>query len=234
MNKWETLGHGIEARKHPTRKHGVRFDKYFRGRYTLNGKTVTVAFGWESEGWTPTECIAKLAEFKKAAQTSAGPVTLKEEQRAEEEKRRLEEEARQRAERESLTLERLFHDSYLPQAKTDKTSWNRDAQLFRDWIRPTIGGKKLSDISAFDLERIKKAMLDARKSPRTIEYALAVIRHIFNFAKARDLYHGDNPVSKIKKPHPNNRRVRFLHRKRQPGYSMRSEQKASNSTAWRR
>src|SRR5208337_2314006 len=196
MNRWESLGHGIEARKHPTRKHGVRFDRYFRGRYTLNGKTTTVAFGWESEGWTPTDCITKLAEFKEAARKSTGkPVTLKEEQRAEEKKRRLKEEARQLAEKESLTLERLFFDNYLPQAKTDKTSWDRDVQLFRIWIKPVIGEKRLCDISTFDLERVKKAMLDAGSSPRTIEYALAVVRHIFNFAKARDLYHGDNPVS---------------------------------------
>ena len=210
MKNWESVGHGVEARKHPTRKHGVRSDRYFRGRYTLNGKTTTVAFGWESEGWTPTRCIAELSELKTAARGGDGPTTLKEKQRLAEERRKVEEEARQEAEREGLTLDKLFEDHYLPQAKMDKSSWDRDAQLYRDWMRPVAGEKPLVAVAAFDVERIKKNMADAGKSARTIEYMLAVMRHIFNYARAHNLFRGDNPVLQVKKPRPNNRRVRFL------------------------
>jgi integrase len=48
------------------------------------------------------------------------------------------------------------------------------------------------------------------RTPRSIEYTLAIIRQVFNYAKRTDLFAGDNPVSKIKIPRTDNRRVRFL------------------------
>ena len=75
-----------------------------------------------------------------------------------------------------------------------------------------IGNKALNKISPLDLERIKKNMADAEKSPRSIQYALAVVRQVFNLARALGIYEGDNPVSKIKKPSVDNRRLRFLTR----------------------
>lgn len=48
------------------------------------------------------------------------------------------------------------------------------------------------------------------RAPRSIEYTLAIIRQVFNYAKRTDLFTGDNPVSKVKIPRTDNRRVRFL------------------------
>lgn len=48
------------------------------------------------------------------------------------------------------------------------------------------------------------------KAPRTIQYALAVIRQVFNHAKRHSLFVGDNPVGKVKIPSEDNRRTRFL------------------------
>ncbi|MDR2645630.1 MAG: site-specific integrase [Holosporaceae bacterium] len=53
-------------------------------------------------------------------------------------------------------------------------------------------------------------MKDSGLSPRSITYALAIIRQAFNYARNFDLYCGDNPVSKVKKPSQDNRRSRFL------------------------
>ncbi|MEA1948163.1 MAG: hypothetical protein U9N83_12785 [Thermodesulfobacteriota bacterium] len=39
-------------------------------------------------------------------------------------------------------------------------------------------------------------MRDAGRADRSIEYALAVIRQVFNFAIRNDLFRGDNPVKK--------------------------------------
>jgi integrase len=68
----------------------------------------------------------------------------------------------------------------------------------------------MKDISPFILEKLKKQMSEAGKAPRTIAYALALIRQVFNYAKSHDLYCGDNPTSKVKKPYEDNRRSRFL------------------------
>ena len=53
-------------------------------------------------------------------------------------------------------------------------------------------------------------MTDKVRQPRTITYALQVVRQVFNYAKNHDLFNGDNPVSKLKKPRNDNRRNRYL------------------------
>jgi integrase len=47
-------------------------------------------------------------------------------------------------------------------------------------------------------------------SARSISYCLAVCRQVFNYGRKQDHFHGDNPVSKVKKPVADNRRMRFL------------------------
>ena len=53
-------------------------------------------------------------------------------------------------------------------------------------------------------------MTAAGLSPRTAEYALATIRQLFNFAKRNGLFKGDNPVSSVKIPRADNKRLRFF------------------------
>lgn len=55
-------------------------------------------------------------------------------------------------------------------------------------------------------------MKDAELSERSREYALAVIRQVFNFSFRNNLFNGDNPVKKVKIPKSDNRRLRFLTR----------------------
>ena len=82
--------------------------------------------------------------------------------------------------------------------------------MFKKWISPTIGNTSMKDISLFALEKLKDKMKKANLSPRSISYALAVIRQVFNYAKRFELYNGDNPTGKVKKPTEDNRRDRFL------------------------
>lgn len=70
----------------------------------------------------------------------------------------------------------------------------------------------MKDISPLDLERVKKAMSDAGRAPRSIQYCLAVVRQVFNLARRLGLFHGDPPTSKVKIPKNDNRRLRFLTR----------------------
>lgn len=212
MAEWISGGHGVQYRQHPTRKHGVRPDRYFRGRYGVDGRRITVAFGWESEGWTLSKALLELGKLKAAAKVGDGPSTLKEKRALAETKRKAEEAAREKAGQEALTVSTLFEEYYMPQARRDKKSWARDDQLYHLWCKPVIGPKRLVDVSPFDLERIKKAILDKRLSPRSVQYCMAVLRHAFNFARQRALYSGENPVSKVKVPTPDNRRMRFLSR----------------------
>jgi len=56
-------------------------------------------------------------------------------------------------------------------------------------------------------------MLDAGRSPGSIQYALAVVRQVFNYAIQNRLFDGRNPADKtggVKRPKVDNRRTRFL------------------------
>ena len=50
----------------------------------------------------------------------------------------------------------------------------------------------------------------AAQSPRSIQYALAVARQIFNDARRHEIYLGDNPVKQVRTPKFSNRRLRCL------------------------
>jgi len=62
--KWETLTQGIRFRKHPTRKRGVKFDRYFSIYYQFEGKRKEEGIGWESEGWTEERVKILYNELK--------------------------------------------------------------------------------------------------------------------------------------------------------------------------
>jgi integrase len=53
-------------------------------------------------------------------------------------------------------------------------------------------------------------MLEGKQSPRSIEYALSLIRQVFNTAKRLGVFDGENPTTKVKFPKPDNSRMRFL------------------------
>ncbi len=111
-----------------------------------------------------------------------------------------------------VTFNEFVKEKYLPYVKTNKKekTYKLEKTFFNLWILPVIGNKTLNNISPLDLEKIKKEMIKNNRSPRTIEYALAVIRQVFNRAIEWGIYNGVNPVSKVKKPKKDNRRIRFL------------------------
>lgn len=160
------------------------------------------------------EFSIELAELRKGGTTGEGPKRLAEKRRLAEEEEERKEQARRLKEADALTYGEFFKETYLPQAKANKSwrSWSREDQLHRLWIDPVIGEKPLKTVSQLDLERIKKNMADAGRAPRSIHYCLAAIRQVFNLAKTLGRYQGDNPVSKVKKPKVDNRRLRFLTR----------------------
>ena len=53
-------------------------------------------------------------------------------------------------------------------------------------------------------------MTDKQQSNRSIEYALAVVRQVYNIAKHRGILEGEPPTAKVKKPKVDNGRMRFL------------------------
>jgi integrase len=227
--KWYSVGRGLQATDHESRKYGKRFDRYCRGRYQVDGEVKTFGFGWESE-WAAGEkarmlaegdksprrsfleyCQGELARLKQNAMKGQGPVTPKEDR--EEAKAKAEEEAKAKAEGErlSLTFGQYWDTHYLPAAKVSKPkSHKAEESLYKTWIKPNIGKMKVCDLRQLHFEAIKRNMVKAGKSPRTIQLTLAISRQSWNHARNNGIVSGDWPGKPVKAGRFDNKRLRFL------------------------
>ena len=62
---------------------------------------------------------------------------------------------------------KYWEDVYYPIAKTSKKkqTYLKEQTHFRLWINPVFGSKSLRDIKPIDIERLKKKLLDADRTP---------------------------------------------------------------------
>ena len=211
--KWiKTTFKGVRYHEHETRKNGIRKDQYFTIRYKLDGRDKEEGLGWGTEGWTAAKAYARLTELKENRKIGQGPQTLKEKRKIESDKRKAEQVAQKQAEKENVTLNKYFYDSYLPDAKINKKaqSWGHEETHFRLWIDPIVGVKPIKDLTEFDVRRIVKRLLDKGKTPRTAQYVMATLRQVWNQARRAKLVSGDPPTRNVKIPKFDNRRQRFL------------------------
>lgn len=203
---------GVRYYKHEIRKHGVKYDRYFSGSYQVSGKRRFIGFGWESEGWTDKKVSDKLDEYKHNAKTGNGPVTLREEIKFKE----AEDIAIRKAENEKakrdMSFSDFFREKYKPIAKTNKKpeSWRKEQEHFNNWLKPELGHLPFKKIATFNLEKVKKKMLDKGRAPRSIQYVFATFRQVWNYAKSHDIVQEESPTKKVKLPKVENKRVRFF------------------------
>lgn len=204
--KWKkSKFRGVRYYEHPTRKKGIRKDRYYSIRYQIEGRQYEEGVGWATDDITELKAVNIIQQIKEDYKAGKGIITYRERMK----KAKAEKETKKR---EALTFKDFFQKTYIPHVGPNKAENSiRTEQVLCDkWIIPIIGTKTLNQISAFDLERIKKNMTVEKKSPRTISYALAVIRQAFNTASTLGVYTGDNPADKVKFPRKDNRRARFL------------------------
>ena len=223
--KWIKTPHkGLRYFQHATRKHGKKKDRYYSIRIKVDGKDYTYGVGWWSEG-IPEEarkadpdmgfeeyCLSQMKLYKTNIRDGSGPKSPREKREIAAEKDAEEREEQERHEKEAVTVADFFNDTYFPWAKENKTvdTCYTENNLYKNWIKPAIGNMPLIEVSPFHIEKIKKTLSDNEKSARTIEATLAVIRQIFNHAKRQNIYSGDNPATKVKKPKVDNAKLRYL------------------------
>jgi integrase len=211
--KFSTQFPGVRYRVHKCRKYsGGNLDRYFSIRYRVNGKLKEEGIGWASEGWNAQKVSIILSGLKKAHLTGKGPQTLGEQRAFEYEKREQERLEKERIKRETLSFSDYFRERYFPEAKVNKgwRSYQREDSLHRLWIEPVIGKMPFKDIRPFHLERIKKNLTNAGRSARSIQYAFAVVRQVFNHAIKNEIFFGESPTKKVTRPKVDNKRERFL------------------------
>jgi integrase len=217
--KVNTKFRGVRYREHPTRRHGLVKDRYFFIRYQQDGKRVEEGLGWASdkkEQWTAEKAALVLAELKAAARSGkAEPVRLSERREAEKQRREAGKAKLELAEKEKTTFGQYFEKVYLPAFETGRPedAARKGKEHFRSWIKPVIGETPLKDVKPFAIEKIKKNLLDAKRSPRTLQYVFATIRQAWNMARRDGLVTGDSPTGQVKVPKADNKRVRFLDHK---------------------
>ncbi len=165
-----------------------------------------------AKGWNAKKASLMLADLKKAHLNGEGAQTLGQKRAEEQERREAEQIEKERIAKETLTYSEYFEKRYYPEAKTNKgwRSYTREESLHRLWIEPVIGKMPFKNIKPFHLEKVKKSMKDAGKSPRSLQYALAVVRQVFNHAIQNRAFEGTHPVRFVKKPKVDNKRMRFL------------------------
>ena len=216
--EWVREGKGLEFREHPTKRHGLRLDRYFRGRYKVDGKTRTVVFGWESEKSQSGResfrdaCMRELLELKSNARKGKGPATIREKRAIAEKHRQEEGQQAEREEAENISFGQFFEKTYWPvsQSSKKKESYRKERGHFDNWISPVVSDLSFKGINQIQAEKIKQNMQKKKRSPRSIEYVMATFRQVWNLARETGLTVVDSPSKKVKIHKPDNDRRRYL------------------------
>jgi integrase len=201
---------GVRWREHPSRRHGVKPDRYFSVRYKLEGKDRQESLGWASEGWTEAKASARLSELKEAQRTGRGHITLKEARAAAQAEREATAAAERRAAKDLICIPDVWAKYLEAQASKSPRSIAAEKSMYTCWILPILGKIPLKRLSPIDLERLKKSMLDKGKSARSIEYNLSLVRQVFNFARSNKIIDIATHIPRVKAPKKDNKRGRFL------------------------
>ena len=209
--KWIKAARGIRYREHPTRKNGLKPDRYYSIFFKIDGKQIEQGIGWGSEGITIERAEMLLFEFKNNAKTG-GVKTLKEKRQIQSDEEAEKKRQQELFEIENVSFKTFFIEKYLPVQKTHKSPsvWSKEEQHAQNWLFPVIGDIPIKNVCAFHIERIKKNMLDVGRSPRTVQYCLATFRQTWNMARREGIVITDSPSKNVKLPRFDNQRQRYL------------------------
>lgn len=91
------------------------------------------------------------------------------------------------AEKAEMTLERFFHDLYLPHAKVHKRSWNKDESLWRCRLKQRFGDQKISDVKRLDVMTFHNEILAGGLSAAQSRHHVVLMRRMLTLAVAWEL-----------------------------------------------
>jgi integrase len=182
---------GVYSRKSVgKRKKGKKVDTCFYITYRKPGerKLLWEKAGWAGEGYTPK--LASELRAERLRMMRHGQELPKE--------------------RAKVPLFSEMAKKYLEWAKENKCRDTDDKGRYENHLKAPLGKKRLSEISSFDLERLKSKLIAKRLASATVKHCLVLVREIFNKAKEWGKYQGDHPLRGVKMPVLSNKRERFL------------------------
>jgi integrase len=209
-SRWVTVAPGIRARDHETRRHGVRADRYFTLRFSVDGRQVEEALGWASEGWTLARAQEELGKLREAKRTGEGPATLRERVRA----KRVAERKQAESEAQRQRLERTVGDLWDRYAKEVMAVENKSrtiAEKTRLWerrLKPALAHLKVQGVTEEDVGTVVREALRLDASGRVVGgraeagNAYRLLHHLFRKALAWGLRpkEAGNPLEVVVEP----------------------------------
>jgi len=205
--KWKSSGtRGVRYYEHETRKHGIKKDRYYAIRFTVDGKQIEEGMGWASQGMTEEKAVIERSKLIEARLRGDGPRTLSEKRALHDRKRAL-----QRA--EGLTLADFWEQDYVHalKARIKQSSWEKEVDHYTKRILPAMGHKPIKTITPADVDKMLDRMREDKLTPRTQQYAVGTLYRIWKHAAKRKLVKaGDNPAIGITLQKVNNARLRVL------------------------
>ncbi|QJB55923.1 site-specific integrase [Pseudodesulfovibrio sp. zrk46] len=202
---------GVRWYKHPTRKHGVRFDRRFGIRFYYHGKQYESLLGWESDEWSEEKAFLKREEYLENVKKGQGPVSYRQELAF----KKMENEKREAASAHTnTTFNQFFHKTYYPAASA---SWKKETarkhiEHVKNWLAPVVGDIPLKDITIVHVNKIKASMVEAKRAPRTMQYTFRTFSMVWESARDHGLVSGVGPTKakSFKLPKIDNARERLL------------------------
>lgn len=86
-----------------------------------------------------------------------------------------------------ITLERFFHEHYLPHARVHKRSFAKDVTLYRLRISPKFGHLPLSAINRREVQKFHNDLLTEGLSPASSNHHVVLFRRMLNLACSWEL-----------------------------------------------
>ena len=210
MSRYNSTAYpGVRYREHEERKHNGKPDRYYFIRYKRAGRTVEESVGWASHGMNTQKASKLRAEIVQNIREGKHPQSLQEKRDLEQTRRETEQIKKEQDALHQITFGQLA-DRYVEWAKANKKSWRDDEQRYQKHLSGPLGPRPLREIVPLHLEKLKHDLDKKGLSPATVKHCLVLVRHMFNKATSWDLFEGQNPVTKVKFPKLNNRRIRFL------------------------
>lgn len=209
--KWVRVERGIRYREHPSRKHGLKPDRYYVLRYIVDGVRRQEALGWASEGVTLEKARIELGRLKEANRLGEGPRTLAERRELAKIKKAQEEAERLLQLRNSMTFGEFWDSNYWPaQGHKADGSLVAEKALYSKWIAPVLQKKVFSQICASDIERIKMNMTRAKKAPSSMKYVMSIVSQVWSVALRDNFVVEKCPSCQIVLPKKDNKRQKYL------------------------
>lgn len=189
MGRHTTKYKGVYEREYVGRRHDTKSDIAYDITYRHDGRKIWEKIGLKSEGYTP-----KLADEVRQERIRS--------------KRHGEELPH---EKRAAVRFKTLAEKYLKWSSENKNRAGiEDKSRYERHLKKRFDEKRLDEIVLLDLERMKREMLKAGKSPKTVSHCLGLLRTMYNKASDWNIYDGPNPVKKVKMPTVRNARDRFL------------------------